>query len=270
MPSKPVETTDSRPNILCCSGLDPSGGAGLQADIEAIAAAGAHALIALTATTVQDSRNAYAVHPIADEEFGHVLDVLQADLPIAAIKLGVLGSVGQAKLIARFVAEHAIPLITDPVLKAGGGARLAADSVASALVGELLPLTTVLTPNTAEAHLLCGGDTRRPPTELGKILSAHGAWVLLTGGDEAAEAQAPVVHNQLFGNGQLLETYEWPRLPHSYHGSGCTLASSIAAAIAWGASPQEAVKSAQDYTWRCLERGFRPGGGQHIPARNRP
>lgn len=258
------------PNVLCCSGLDPSGGAGLQADIEAVAAHQGHALIALTATTVQDSRNAYAVHPISDEEFSAVLAALIDDLPIAAVKLGVLGSPGQAQVIADVVDRYKLPLVTDPVLKAGGGAELAGDPVARAIISDLLPLTTVLTPNIAEARLLCGASDTESAEALGAGLSADGCWVLITGGDEAAAAGQASVCNELFHNGWHIQTYKWPRLPHSYHGSGCTLAATIAARIAQGAQPKDAVESAQRYTWHCLENAFRPGSGQHVPARLRP
>jgi len=258
---------DVRPPVLCCSGLDPSGGAGLQADIEAVFALDAHALVALTATTIQNTHNAYRVDAVPDTLFQTAIETLAEDIAIRAIKTGLIGSAGQARWLATFAQRQALPLVTDPVLKAGGGARLADDPVAGAIVDALLPVSRLLTPNAAEARLLCGEAADADIVRCGQRLSDGPAWVLITGADEAADQEDDTVFNQLFRDGQRVARYPWPRLPHRYHGSGCTLASACAALIARGAETQAAVEQAQQYTWNSLEHAFRPGTGQHVPDR---
>ncbi len=254
----------SIPNVLCISGHDPSGGAGLQADIEAVAAQGCHAAAIITALTRQDTRNAYAVTAIADDEFAAQLTILLEDMSFSAIKLGLLGSVGQVRHIAHIAAEYSgIPLVLDPVLKAGGGAQLAQDPLAQAINDDLIPLATVITPNAAEARYLCQNEHNLDTC--GRSLAGRAPWVLITGGDEAGEQ----VVNTLYGPNGYETSFEWPRLAHHYHGSGCTLASAIAAQLARGANPESAVQLAQEYTWQCLAHGFKPGRGQHIPDRLR-
>lgn len=259
-----MSPTNVLPNVLCISGHDPSGGAGLQADIEAVAAQGCHSAGLITALTRQDTRNAYRVTPIADDEFCAQLDILLGDMTFSAIKLGLLGSVGQVQRIAQLASAYPnIPLVLDPVLKAGGGAELAQDPLARALKHELLPRATVITPNAAEARRLCAEE--HDLDACGRELAQHAAWVLITGGDEDTEQVA----NTLYGQGGYEKTFKWPRLAHHYHGSGCTLASALAAQLALGANPESAVSLAQDYTWQCLKHAFKPGQGQHIPNRLR-
>jgi hydroxymethylpyrimidine/phosphomethylpyrimidine kinase len=140
------------------------------------------------------------------------------------------------------------------VLASGRGDSLADAAVLAAMRERLLPRTTVLTPNTLEARAL-GGVT--------ECLARGCQYVLVTG----THADTPEVVNTLHGAGGIVREDRWPRLPGSYHGSGCTLASAIAARLAHGDAVPEAVRAAQDYTWHALERGFRPAGGQYLPVR---
>lgn len=256
----------SIPNVLCLSGHDPSGGAGLQADFEAIAAQGCHAAGVITALTRQDTRNAYSVSPIADAEFAAQIDTLIADMDFAAVKIGLLGSPGQVKIIADFARTHAaMPLVLDPVITAGGGATLAQNPVANALSELLLPQASIITPNAAEARRLCPGTYDL--AACGSALAQRVSWVLITGGDEASAQHSEEVVNTLYNVNGPVQTCRWPHLPHHYHGSGCTLASALAANLALGQGMQDAVRSAQAYTWQCLRDAFQPGRGQHIPNR---
>lgn len=253
---------NTRPNVLCLSGHDPSGGAGLQADIEAIAAQGAHAAGVITCLTRQDTRNAYGVTPIDAEEFAAQLEILEADMRFAAFKIGLVGSVAQVEVIAELAHRHPdVPLVLDPVLRAAGGGTLASDPVAKALSAHLFERTLCLTPNSAEASLLCDGET--DPDTCGRRLGARVEWALITGGDEPGE----VVTNRLYHRGKPAGRHSYPRLPDRYHGSGCTLASALAARLALGDAVTEAVANAQDYTWDCLQRAFAAGRGQRIPDR---
>lgn len=255
----------TRPNILVIAGHDPSGGAGIHADIESAAANGAHAATVLTLLTCQDTTNVHGVSAVDLDFFRRCLDTAVADMDFAAIKIGVVANAAQVERIAALARAHPrVPLVLDPVLTAAGGGALADDSVGLALREQLLPLATVITPNAGEARLLCDGETDL--TRCGEQLSARAAHVLITGGDEGKDD----VRNQWFVDGRAARTDTWPRLPGVFHGSGCTLASAIAARLAAGASVDAALAAAQDYTWRTLERGFAAGHGQRIPDRPHP
>lgn len=250
------------PVVLCLSGHDPSGGAGLHADIEAVAAQGAHAAGVITCLTRQDTRNAYGVKPIEAEEFAAQIEILETDMRFDAIKVGLVGSPAQVEVIAELAQRHPnTPLVLDPVLRAGGGATLASDPVAEALIAHLFEHASCLTPNAPEASLLCDGEA--DIDACGHRLSSRASWALITGGDVPG---AEVV-NRLYHRGKLARSDSCTRLPGRYHGSGCTLASALAARLALGDTVPEAATTAQDYTWHCLERAFTAGRGQLIPDR---
>ena len=245
------------------SGLDSTGGAGMQADIEAIASMGCHAAPVVTALTVQDTQQVIDYTPVeANILIAQARAVLE-DIPVAAIKIGMLGDVSVIEAIHTLLTDYPnIPVVLDPVLVAGGGGELSNEPVIDAIIRLLLPQTTVLTPNSPEARTLapeadtldaCGQD----------LLDKGCEFVLLTGTHEEAEH----VENRLYGNRRLLDTFTWERLPHSYHGSGCTLAAAIAGLLAQGLEPFTAIHEAQEYTWEALRNGYRVGMGQLLPNR---
>lgn len=251
-----------KPNVLILSGHDPSGGAGLQADIEAVGAQGAHAAPVITLLTRQDTHNVHDVQPIEDGFFAACIDTLLGDMTFAAIKTGVLASVGQVDTVAGLAARlPGVPLVVDPVLVAAGGGELAGDPVGRAIRERLFPRATLITPNADEARRLCRGET--DIDRCGAELSACGCHVLITGGDEGSGD----IVNRLYAPDGATRQYSWPRLAGCFHGSGCTLAASLAARLARGESLTEAVAGAQDYTWRALDAGFTAGTGQFIPGR---
>jgi len=252
----------NRPIVLSFSGHDPSGGAGVQADIETLASHQCHAASVITALTEQDSRNVKKLLPQQPEHIISQAKTLLDDYDIGAIKIGLLGHHETALAIYAVLKQYpAIPVVLDPVLAAGGGAELCSNRLLDAINDLLLPSVTVLTPNSQEARQLARQEGLH---ECGLDLLAKGSgYVLITGGHE----HTPTVSNRLFHNGRLWETYTWERLPHSYHGSGCTLAASIAALIAHGLEPVQAVMEAQEYTWNALNSAYRPGKGQHNPNR---
>ena len=252
-------------SILCLSGLDPTGGAGIQADIEAIAAAGGHALPVITTLTVQDSRNVTMSVAVDAEVLARQLDVLLADCPVAAVKIGLLGNAAQIRIIAARLETLRVPVVCDPVLRAGGGRDLANSETIDALRSLLLPQVTLLTPNAGEARRLAGGiaDAAQAAHEL---LALGCRQVLVTGGDEPGDS----VVNLLYSPNAVAVRYEWPRLAETFHGAGCTLAASIAARFAQGQPMQHAVADAQRWTHRALERAFAVGRGRRIPGRWQP
>jgi hydroxymethylpyrimidine/phosphomethylpyrimidine kinase len=243
------------PNVLAIAASDPTGGAGLQADLLTLASLGCHPLSVLSAYTVQDTHGVAALHCVSAAELDAQARCVLADAPALAIKIGVVGSVANAQAIAQLLAEHPqVPVVLDPVIASARGDALGEDGMLQALRELLLPRTCVATPNSLEARSLGGAEA---------VLALGCKYVLVTGTHEPGDE----VVNTLHGAAGVLREDRWPRLPGSYHGSGCTLASAIAARLAHGDAVVEAVRLAQDYTWCALERGYRPGSGQHVPDR---
>ena len=252
----------SVPVVMALSGSDPSGGAGIQADIEALASMGCHCAPVITALTVQDTHRVHRFQPVDPELVLEQARTVLADMPVAIFKLGMLGTPEMARAAATLLREHPhTPVVLDPVVAGGGGGSLGNEPVLEAL-RELLPLTTVLTPNSPEARLLAPGCETLDACGA-RILEAGCEYVLVTGTHEESEH----VENRLYAHGRRVETFTWERLPHSYHGSGCTLASSIAGLMALGLEPFTAVHEAQEYTWDTLQNAYRIGQGQHLPNR---
>lgn len=261
------------PAVLTFAASDPTGGAGIQADILTLACLGCHPLSVLTAITVQDTMGVEGVLPIDPGWVADQARALLEDMPVAAFKLGLLGSVEIIAAIAEVVADYPdVPLIMDPVLASGRGDQFADEEMIEAMIGLLLPQTTILTPNSLEARRLAqqiGADQGGARTGSSLADCAHDLidagceHVLVTGTHEGT----PRVVNTLYGSHGVIRDDRWERLPGSYHGSGCTMASALAAHLACGATIADAVKSAQEYTWRTLAAGYRPGMGQFIPDR---
>jgi len=295
-----------RPCVLVFSGADPSGGAGMAADIQAITAMGAHALPVLTAITVQDNNHVHAVLPLAPEVVQQQARTLMAQVPVAAVKIGIPGSAENAHAIAQLIAELRAthrqaaeaapgwaaklysepPVVLDPVLRSGHGDALGRDDAIKSL-SPLLPLATLLTPNGPEAAALAAGMARHaalPPGASGTG-AGHAAWhgtahgdalthartlralgcghVLVTGGHDE---DSDVVINRWLGPDRQ-QNWSWPRLPGSFHGSGCTLAAATAALLALGNNMAQALTKAQGYTQRALAASYAIAPGQRIPQR---
>lgn len=252
------------PNIvLVFAGNDPSGGAGIMADIEAIASMGCQAAPVITALTVQDTQNVLRLEPVDAMVVIEQARAVLEDMPVAAIKLGLLATLENIEAIHTLLKDYPnIPVVMDPILRAGGGSRLSSDEMQTAMRELLFPLVTILTPNSEEARALAHeADTLDACAQ--ELLSDGCDLVLITGTHESTTT----VDNRLYGNRRHLDTFSWERLPHSYHGSGCTLASAIAGLLAQGLEPFTAIHEAQEYTWEALNSGYRIGMGQHHPNR---
>lgn len=242
----------TRPAVLVFAGLDPSGGAGISADIEAIAANGAHALPVVTALTVQDNNRVHGVHPVDGGLIAQQAAVLCAAFDIRAVKTGIPGNRANAEAVRAVVMElrrshPGLPVVVDPVLASGAGDRLGIDDAAAALA-PLLEVATVALPNTREAAVL---PLQRVP---------H---LLVTGGHETG---ARVINR--YRHGGIAREWHWDRLPGEFHGSGCTLASAVAAWLARGAGIEHALGLAQQYTQRALAAAYPIAAGQLIPLRH--
>ncbi|HMA90129.1 MAG TPA: hydroxymethylpyrimidine/phosphomethylpyrimidine kinase [Burkholderiales bacterium] len=258
------------PIVLTFAASDPTGGAGLQADLLTLASMGCHPLSVVTALTVQDTHGVEGLIAVEADLVAAQARLLLEDVPVDAFKVGVLGSRDNIAAVAKVVSDYPdVPLVLDPVLASGRGDPLASEEMLDALREWLLPVSTIVTPNSLELRRLAGkgGGAERDAPDLDacarRLLALGCKYLLVTGTHEPGNE----VVNTLYGRQGVLRSDRWQRLPDSYHGSGCTLASAIAAALANRLAVSEAVREAQEYTWQALARGFRPGTGQFLPDR---
>ena len=251
------------PVVMVFSGNDPSGGAGIQADIEALISHGCHTTPVVTTLTIQDTQDVIGYTPIDGGLIAEQARAVLEDMPISVFKLGLLPSTDAVEAVHSILQDYPeIPVVMDPVLASGGGTMLADDEIIEAMTVLLLPQTTVLTPNSREARLLAPEADTLDACAMA-LLEKGSEFVLITGSHE----NTPHVENRLYANNRLLETFSWDRLEGSFHGSGCTLASSIAGLLAQGLEPFSAIHEAQEYTWQALAEGYRIGMGQQLPNR---
>ena len=258
-----MQAKNHRCPILCIGGLDPSGGAGLQADIESIAACGGHALPIATCLTIQNTSIAEGMTPVEPDLILNQADRLLSDMTISGCKIGVIPNAAAVLAIADIISRAPdVPIVLDPVLCASSGMKFNDIETIEAIKKYLLPNLSVITPNHNELIELtqCDLDTEAQC----KLLCESGPdYVLLTGGD----CDTSTVNNLLFSSKGQVHKYTWQRLPNSYHGSGCTLSSAITINLALGLDIHTAVEKAQQFTWQALKRAEAIGAGQWIPNR---
>lgn len=267
--------TPTPPTVLTFAATDPSGGAGLQADILALASIGCHPLSVVTGITVQDTVGVESVMALDSDWINEQARTILEDIQVSAFKLGLMGSVENIAVIAEIMADYPdVPLLIDPILTSGRGDELANEDMQAAMTELLFPQATIITPNSLEARRLAfneeGDEIQHTSLEEAaqRLLELGTEYVLITGTHERSSD----VVNSLYGSSPsgasgLIKAYHWERLAGSYHGSGCTLTSAIAACLAHGLSMEEAIQEAQEYTWQTLKNAFRPGMGQFIPDR---
>jgi hydroxymethylpyrimidine/phosphomethylpyrimidine kinase len=244
---------------LTIAGSDSGGGAGIQADLKTFAAHGVHGLAAIAALTAQNTRGVSAIHVPPPAFLRAQLDACFDDFRIGAIKIGMLANAAVIRTVAEALAEHPrVPGVLDPVMVASSGATLLDPAAIDALREQLLPRATLLTPNVPEAELLLGHAIADPEAAEGalvELLALGPGAVLLKGG-------------HLPGRGELVDRYDdgtvfaefvHPRLRVAGHGTGCTLASAIAAHLCLGHPLPRACAAATDYVHGALEASYRPG-----------
>lgn len=251
------------PVVLVVSAHDPSGAAGVQADIESINANGCRAVSVITALTAQNTHTFESLLPQSSVAFRRQAELLLDDIQVAACKIGMVGSAAIAAEIAAILDRlgRDMPVVLDPVLRTGTGADVAPGGIASVLLEHLVPRTTVLTPNVSEALALTGKADKSAAAAA--LLASGCGNVMVTG----ADAGGPRVINSLYAGDGRAEDYEWERLEGVYHGSGCTLAAAIAAQLARRRPLREAVSIAQQFTFDSLRRAHRLGRSQLHPNR---
>jgi hydroxymethylpyrimidine/phosphomethylpyrimidine kinase len=246
MPAKGVHVV---PRALTIATSDSGGGAGIQADLKAFAAAGAHGTSVLVALTAQNTVGVTAIHELPPEFVVAQLDAVFDDIGVDAAKTGMLFSRRLIETVAAFLESHRVPLVVDPVMVASSGAQLLEDDAVAALVGRLFPLATVVTPNLVEARALAGVDA--PRRELAERLHVLGAAaVIVTGGhgDEAVD--------HLFDGTRHVEIPVERHDVAATHGAGCTHSATLAALLARGENLLDAARGAAAAASRAVARGL--------------
>jgi hydroxymethylpyrimidine/phosphomethylpyrimidine kinase len=260
------------PNALTIAGVDPSGGAGVVADVKAFSALGAYACAVIAAVTAQNTRAMTGIHWVPEEFIARQMDTLFQDVKIDAVKIGMLGTSAIIRTVADGLARWKPRyVVVDPVMVAKSGDALLAKEAVSTLKEALLPLATVITPNLPEAGILTG---ERAPESLKEMFRCaeklrrllpddRDRWVLLKGG----HLPGPEALDLLFDGERMIELPAKRVETKNTHGTGCTLSSSIAALLPQRATVPEAVREAKDYLTRALvaSSGLEVGGG-HGPV----
>lgn len=257
-------------NVLTIAGLDPSGGAGILADVKAMSACGTYGMAVVAALTAQNTCGVSGWQPVAPDFVRAQIDAIFEDIRVDAVKIGMLGAPEVIDAVAEALERHRPPFVVlDPVMVAKGGDRLLAKEAESALCERLLPLTTVITPNLPEAAVLAGEAEIRERGEMPalarKLLErlAPDAWVYLKGG-HLTESESP----DLLLSRETSLTFEAPRIAtKNTHGTGCTLSAAIAAQLGRGESVPEVVRKAKAYVYEAIAHADELGVGHgHGPT----
>jgi len=258
------------PVALTIAGSDSGGGAGVQADLKAFAARGVHGVCAITAITAQNTVGVAAVHQVPTEILLAQVEAVASDIGVDAVKVGMLGDRETTLAVAAALDEldRAVPVVVDPVMVSESGARLLAAAAHDALVAELLPRASVLTPNVPEARALLGeeplaGADENEAERLARAVLALGPGaVVLTGGHRDSATDLLVT-----GSGEPALAIEGPRHPDgAAHGSGCTHSAALAASLALGETLEQAARSARALAGEAVARGLRELGAGAGPV----
>jgi hydroxymethylpyrimidine/phosphomethylpyrimidine kinase len=248
------------PRVLTIAGSDSGGGAGIQADLKAFAAAGAHGMSAIVALTAQNTVGVTAVQELPPDFVTAQLDAVFSDLGVDAAKTGMLFSRRVIDAVADFLEVHRVPLVVDPVMVASSGAQLLEDDAAEALVARLFPLSAVVTPNLAEARALCDDSAQSGRAELAEHIVQLGARaVIVTGGHGD-----PVDH--LFDGEQHIEIPVERLDIAATHGAGCTHSATLAALLARGLSLEDAARGAARAATNAVRHGLAELGAGEGPV----
>lgn len=251
------------PTVLSFNFHDSTGASGIAADIEAIVCQGCHASTVVTCLSVQDSQQVSSLIPIDDDIIIQSARAVLEDSPVAAIKVGLVGSEEAAQAIHEILIDYPeTPVIFDPMLIASNGMELAEVEVVEAIRELMVPQSSVMTLNSLEAAMLIPEADNQNAMMQG-LMDNGCEHILLSGRRDASEE----VINTLYHNYRIIEQYQWTRLDNEYYGAGCTLSAALAALLAQGLDFISAVREAQDYCWQSLKHASRYGMGQHQPSR---
>ena len=246
--------------VLSIAGSDSSGGAGIQADLKTMTVHGVFGMTAITALTAQNTTGVTAIQESTPEFLEQQIDACLSDIPVDAVKIGMLPSSAQVEVVAKKLKEYKVRnLVVDPVMVATSGSKLMKDSTASVMANLLFPISTVITPNIPEAEALLGKTiaNKKQMEEAAKALSKeYGCSVLIKGGHSIEDAC-----DVLFDKGQV-SWFETTKIDNpNTHGTGCTLSSAIASNLALGFDLKESVKNAKEYITSTISDGLDLGKG---------
>ena len=246
---------------LTIAGSDPTGGAGLQADLKVFRAFGVHGLSIVSAITAQNTVAVESVLPVEKDFFGRQLQILLSDIRPDAMKVGMLYSEWAVDLIAEVIKEYSLHnLVIDPVTVSSSGKTLVADGTLDAIKEKLFPLAKIITPNIYEAFVLTGLriEERKDMEEAAKILKDMGTEVVvITGGHLEAIAL------DVYYDGEFHDV-ESEKVEGEYHGTGCVFSAAITASLALGYIPLESVREAKEFISRAIRKAYHPGKGMGL------
>jgi len=243
---------------LTIAGSDPTGGAGLHADLKVFRAFGIHGCAVVSAITAQSSEGVDSFFPVENDFIGRQLHVLLSDIRPHAVKLGMLYKTTTVKLVAEAFKNYSLNnLVIDPVIRSSSGMNLVEDGMVDALVGDLFPLSRVITPNIDEASLLTGIkiQDKKDMEDAVKILKKMGPEVIVITGGHLNETALDLYYDGEF------HVLEEAKMAGEYHGTGCVFSAAITALLALDHSPLEAVRRAKVFIKNALEGAYRPGRG---------
>jgi len=250
------------PRLLSIAGSDSGGGAGIQADLKAFAACGAHGMTAITAVTAQNTVAVTAVYPLPGEAIVDQVRAVATDIGVDAVKIGMLGTVEAIEAVGRALdLLPGAPVVLDPVMVAESGARLLLEDAEEALRTRLVPRASVVTPNLLEAAALAGRPPDTDPVELARAVHALGARAVVVTGGHREDA-----HDVFHDGSHAVEISGTRQLGGAAHGSGCTHSSVLAARLALGDDPLEAARVAKSMAQAAVAAGLRDIGAGAGPV----
>ncbi len=254
--------TTNKPVVLVLAAHDPSGGAGIQADIETLAAHECIATSVITSLTAQNTQS-FSYHiPQATGDFISQTKLIVDDININVCKIGAIGSRELICAIHKLIADKDFPVIFDPVLQSTVGHDFSDEETCSLLCDLIVPLAKIITPNRDEAMRLTGECDLQSAAK--KLLDMNCKNVLITD----AEDSKTEIHNHLYQEDGRCQKFTYERLSENFHGSGCTLASAISANLAKNIELIQSIEQAQEFTWQSLKYGLQLGKGQIHPNRS--
>ena len=246
-------------SVLVFSGLDPSGAAGIAADIETINQFGLTPLPIITTLTAQNTQRVDSLEVTKDSLLERQFNLINEDISFNTVKIGLLGSSSQIIAISKLLKDRKrLNIVLDPILISGTDENLSSIEMIEAMKSELLPLCLLLTPNLAELNVLAPGLS-----EQAAVASLNCPWILVTTSD-SSEVE---IEHRLYHESKLVKKFTYDKLPNKFHGSGCTLSSAISALIASGEDVDVACKKALQYTYQCLLSAKKIGKMQYHPNR---
>ena len=246
-------------SVLLFSGLDPSGAAGISADIETINQFGLNPLPIVTSLTAQNTQRVESIDVVKDSLLEKQFNLLDEDISFNTVKIGLLGSVSQIKTISRLIGEkNTLNVVVDPILISGTQENMSSIKMVGVMKKYLFPKCTILTPNLEELNILSPGLSEKEA-----VSSLNCPWVLVTTSDSSKID----IEHRLYNKSSLIRRFNYKKLPDKFHGSGCTLSSAISALLAKGIAIEEACDQGLAYTYQCLLNAKKLGKMQYHPTR---